>query len=49
VSCRTYPNRSLVKAAQTVQKHNLHLSRTFGSLRHLITALMPTQDCMAAG
>jgi hypothetical protein len=49
VSCWAYPNRSLVKAAQTVQKHALHLASTFGSLRRLIAALMTVQRCVAAG
>ncbi len=49
VSCWAYPNRSLVKAAQTVQKHALHLASAFGSLRRLITALMTVQRCVAAG
>jgi hypothetical protein len=49
VSCWAYPNRSLVKTAQTVQKHALHLASTFGSLRHLITALVTVQRCVATG
>jgi Transposase DDE domain len=49
VSCWAYPNRSLVKAAQTVQKHSLHLASTFGNLRRLITALSTVQRCVAAG
>jgi Transposase DDE domain len=49
VSCWAYPNRSLVKAAQTVQKHALHLASTFGSLRRLLTALSTVQRCVAAG
>jgi hypothetical protein len=49
VSCWASPNRSLVKAAQTVQKHALHLARAFGRLRHLRTALMTVQCCVAAG
>jgi Transposase DDE domain len=49
VSCWAYPNRSLVKAAQTVQKHARHLANTFGRLRRLITALSTVQRCVAAG
>jgi Transposase DDE domain len=49
VSCWAYPNRSLVKAAQTVQKHALHLASTFGRLRRLITTLSTVQRCVAAG
>lgn len=49
VSCWAYPNRSLVKAAQTLQKHALHLASTFGRLRRLITALSTVQRCIAAG
>jgi sulfur relay (sulfurtransferase) complex TusBCD TusD component (DsrE family) len=49
VSCWASPNRGLVKAAQTVQKHALHLASTFGSLRGLLTALSTVQRCVAAG
>jgi Transposase DDE domain len=49
VSCWAYPDRSLVKAAQTVRKHALHLASTFGSIRHLINALMSVQRCVATG
>jgi Transposase DDE domain len=49
VSCWAYPNRSLVKAAQTVQQHARHLANTFGRLRRLITALSTVQRCVAAG
>jgi Transposase DDE domain len=49
VSCWASPNRSLVKAAQTVQKHALHLASTFGSPRRLLTALSTVQRCVAAG
>jgi Transposase DDE domain len=49
VSCWAYPNRSLVKAAQTVQKYALHLASTFGRLRRLIIALSTVQHCVAAG
>jgi Transposase DDE domain len=43
------PHRSLVKAAQTVQKHAPHLARTFGRLRRLLTTLSTVQRCVAAG
>lgn len=49
VSCWAYPNRSLMKAAQTVQKHTLHLASAFGSLKRLIAALIIVQRCVAAG
>jgi hypothetical protein len=49
VSCWAYPNRSLGKAAQTVQKHALHLASTFGRLRRLIATLSTVQRCVAAG
>jgi Transposase DDE domain len=49
VSCWAYPNRSLVKAAQTVQKHALHLASTFGNLRRFLTALSTVQRWVAAG
>jgi Transposase DDE domain len=49
VSCWAYPNRSLVKAAQTVQKHALHLASPFGRLRRLITTLSTVQRGVAAG
>jgi hypothetical protein len=49
VSCWAYPNRSLVKAAQTVQKHALLLASTVGRLRRLRTALSTVQRCVAAG
>jgi Transposase DDE domain len=49
VGCWAYPNRSLVKAAQMVQKHALHPFSAFGSLQHLIAALTTVQRCVAAG
>ena len=33
VSCWAYPDRSLTKAAQTVQKHALHLASAFASVK----------------
>jgi hypothetical protein len=49
ISCGAYPHRSLVKAAQTVQKHALHLASTLSSLRRVITALRTIQHCVTAG
>jgi Transposase DDE domain len=49
VSCWTYPDRSLTKAAQTVQKHALHLASVFASVKRLREALMTVKRCLAAG
>jgi hypothetical protein len=49
VSCWTYPDRSLTKAAQTVQKHALHLASSFGSLQRLMLAIATVKRCLAAG
>jgi len=49
VSCWTYPERSLVKAAQTVQKHVLHMASALPSLHRLIIALTTVARCIAAG
>jgi Transposase DDE domain len=49
VGCWRYPQRSLTKAAQTVQKHALHLASTFGRLPSLVTAITTIQRCLAAG
>jgi hypothetical protein len=49
VSCWAAPNRSLVTAAQTVQKHALHLASTCGSHQRLLAALRTVQRCVAAG
>ena len=48
VSCWAYPDRSLTKAAQTVQKHALHLASAFGSVQRL-GALLTVKRCLAAG
>ena len=45
----TYPDRSLTKAAQTVQKHALHLASAFPSLQRLRQALLTVKRCLAAG
>jgi hypothetical protein len=49
VSCWAYPNRSLVKAAQTVRKHALHLASAFDRLTRLTTALTTVKRCLAVG
>ena len=49
VGCWAYPHRSLVKAAQTVRKHALHLASTFNSLKRLTTAITTVKRCLAAG
>jgi len=49
VSCWASPHRSLTKAAQTVQKHALHLASTFGRLPSLVRAITTVQRCLAAG
>jgi hypothetical protein len=49
VSCWAYPDRSLPKAAQTVQKHALHLASAFGETPLLMRAIATIQRCLAAG
>ena len=49
VSFWAYPDRSLTKAAQTVQKHALHLASAFSSVQRLGRALLTVQRCLAAG
>jgi hypothetical protein len=49
VGCWAYPHRSLVKAAQTVRKHALHLASAFGGLQRLRTAITTVKRCLAAG
>ena len=49
VSCWASPDRSLTKAAQTVQQHALHLASSFGSLQRLRLALATVKRCLAAG
>jgi hypothetical protein len=44
-----YPDRSLTKVAQTVQKHALHLARAFASVKRLVAALLTVKRCLAAG
>jgi hypothetical protein len=49
VSCWTYPDRSLTKAAQTVQKHALHLASTCARGKQLADALRTIKRCLTAG
>jgi hypothetical protein len=49
VSLWAYPDRSLTKAAHTVQKHALHLASSFGSLQRLMLAIATVKRCLAAG
>jgi Transposase DDE domain len=47
--CWGYPNRSLVKAAQTVRQHALHLASALGCPMLLAQAIGVIQRCLAAG
>jgi hypothetical protein len=49
VSFWAYPDRSLTKAAQTVQKHALHLASAFTTVQRLSQALLTVKRCLAAG
>jgi Transposase DDE domain len=49
VSCWAYPDRSLSKAAHTVQKHALHLASAFGEPALLTRAIVTIQRCLAVG
>jgi len=49
VSCWAYPDRSLTKAAQTVQKHALPLASAFANVKRLVAALLTVKRCLAAG
>jgi hypothetical protein len=49
VSCWAYPDRSLTKAAQTVQKHALHMASAFARLPRLGEALRTITSCLAVG
>ena len=49
VSCWASPDRSLTKAAQTVQKHALHLASAFARSKRLADALLTVKRCLAAG
>lgn len=49
VGCWHFPNRSLFKAAQTVQKHAWYLAAVFTCPVALAQALTSIQRCLAAG
>lgn len=50
VACWGYPNRSLFKAAHTVQLHALHLASAFRrSLERLVEALTTIHACLTIG
>lgn len=49
VSCWIYPDRSVRKAAHTVQHHALHLASVLPSCRRLSEALAVIQRCLAVG
>jgi hypothetical protein len=49
VGCWRYPDRSLLKAAQTVRKHALHLASAFGKTARLTRAIATIHRCLAAG
>ncbi len=44
-----FPNRSWVKASQTIRRHALHLSSSFGSSTSLQTAIQIVNRCLEAG
>ena len=49
VGCWQYPNRSLFKAAQTVQKHAWHMAASLGCQDQLQAALSVVERCLALG
>lgn len=49
IGCWRYPNRSLRKAAHTVQQHALHLASSIGCGLRLTDAITTIQRCLAAG
>lgn len=49
VSCWHRPDRSLVKAAQTIRQHAVHLASTFGQPTDFEKALRVVQRCLAHG
>lgn len=49
VGCWHFPNRSLFKAAQTIQKHAWYLAAVFSCVGSLAQALTSIQRCLAAG
>jgi hypothetical protein len=48
-ACWAYPDRSLLKAAQTLRKHALHLASAFDAPVRLHAALAVIVRCLAAG
>ena len=49
IGCWTYPDRSLTKAAQTVQQHAMHLASTFSCPLRFVKAMATIQGCLAVG
>ena len=49
ISFWAYTDRSLTKAAQTVQKHTLHLASVFARGQRLGQAFLTVKRCLAAG
>jgi hypothetical protein len=49
VSFWAYPDRSLTKAAQTVQKHAMHLASAFASVQRLGRVLLTVKRCLTVG
>lgn len=49
VSCWSYPDRSLTKAAHTVRSHALHLAAHLACIAQLVEALTVIQRCLAVG
>ena len=47
--CWSFPHRSLVKAAQTVRQHALHLASMLADSAALAAALRVIHRCLAAG
>lgn len=47
IGCWAYPDRSLTKAAQTIQQHAWHLASSWGSRPKLCAALAIMQRCLA--
>lgn len=49
IGCWAYPDRSLTKAAHTIQQHAVHLASSFGCQSRLDSALAIIQRCLAVG
>jgi hypothetical protein len=49
INCWCYPDRSLMKAAQTVRQHALHLACVVRYLERLVEGLTIVQRCLASG